>query len=127
MKLVNYIKSDPKILLILIVIITTVYLMLYFQWDLRVVAIITLLLGYIANAYTSLMILIGLIPLAGPLIVKVLTIPFFWIINSLGYVSSAYAIKKGYGSVVNSYRMIAIYISIGIIIGYILGHLAPVR
>ena len=127
MKLIHYIKSNPKIILILIGICTTIYLMLYFQLDIRAITIITLLLGYLTNIYTGLIALISLIPIIGPLIVKVITIPFFWIINSMGYFTSAYAIKKGYGSDMLSHRIITIALLIGIILGYILGHLVPVR
>ena len=101
--------------------------MLYFQLDIRAITIITLLLGYLTNIYTGLIALISLIPIIGPLIVKVITIPFFWIINSMGYFTSAYAIKKGYGSDMLSHRIITIALLIGIILGYILGHLVPVR
>ena len=94
MKIIHYIKSNPKIILILIGICATVYLMLHFQWDIRAITIITLLLGYITNIFSGLVALIGLIPIVGPLIVKVITIPFFWLINSFGYFTSAYAIKK---------------------------------
>ena len=101
--------------------------MLYFQLDIRAITIITLLIGYLTNIYAGLIALIGLIPIIGPLIVKVITIPFFWIINSMGYFTSAYAIKKGYGGDMLSHRIITIALLIGIILGYILGHLVPVR
>ena len=127
MKLIHYIKSNPKTILVLIGICTTIYLMLYFQLDIRAITIITLLLGYLTNIYTGLIALISLIPIIGPLIVTVITIPFFWIINSMGYFTSAYAIKKGYGSDMLSHRIITIALLIGIILGYILGHLVPVR
>ena len=127
MKLIHYIKSNPKTILILIGICTTIYLMLYFQLDIRAITIITLLLGYLMNIYAGLIALISLIPIIGPLIVNVITIPFFWIINSMSYFTSAYAIKKGYGSDMLSHRIITIALLIGIILGYILGHLVPVR
>ena len=101
--------------------------MLYFELDIRAITIITLLLGYLTNIYAGLIALIGLIPIIGPLIVKVITIPFFWIINSMSYFTSAYAIKKGYGRDMLNHRMITITLLIGIILGYILGHLVPVR
>ena len=101
--------------------------MLYFQWDFRAITIITLLLGYITNVFTGLVALIGFIPIVGPLIVKVLTIPFFWLINSMGYFTSAYAIKKGYGRDIVQHRLMTFSLLIGIIIGYILGHLIPIR
>ena len=101
--------------------------MLHFQWDIRAITIITLLLGYITNIFSGLVALIGFIPIVGPLIVKLITIPFFWLINSFGYFTSAYAIKKGYGKDILRHRLITLLLLIGIIIGYILGHLIPVR
>jgi len=68
--------------------------MLYYNWDIRAITIITLLLGYITNVFTGLVVLIGFIPIIGSLIVKILTSPFFWLINSTGYFTSAYAINK---------------------------------
>ena len=127
MKIFNYIRSNPKIILILIGICITVYLMLLFQLDIRAIAIITLLLGYITNVFAGLVALIGFIPIIGPMIVNVFTIPFFWFINSLGYLSSVYAIKKGYGKDLLRHRMITFALLAGIVLGYILGHLIPVQ
>ena len=127
MKITHYIKANPQTILIIIGICTTVYLMLHFQLDIRAITIITLLLGYITNVFTGLVILVGFIPLIGPLIVKIFTIPLFWLINGLGYFTSAYAIKKGYGRDIVNHRMITLVLLIGIIFGYILGHLVPVR
>ena len=101
--------------------------MLHFQWDIRAITIITLLLGYLTNVFTGLIALIGLIPIVGPLIVKVISIPVFWIINSMSYFTSVYAIKKGYGRDIVKHRLITLALLIGIVLGYILGHLIPVR
>ena len=127
MKLGQYIKSNPKTILTLIGISISVYLMLTYKLDIRAITIITLLLGYITNIFIGLTTLVGLVPVIGPLIVKVFTIPFFWIINSMGYFTSAYAIKKGYGRDIMSHRLITIVLLTGIVLGYILGHLIPVR
>ena len=77
MKITHYMKSNPKIILILIVNCVAVYLMLYFQWDIRAIAIISLLLGYITNVFSGLVALNGFLPIICPLIVKVFSIPFF--------------------------------------------------
>ncbi len=103
-KLAKFIKENPRFLLTMIVIIFGVVLMLYFGIDTKAVAIVALVVGYITHAFAGLSALISLIPFAGPLIVKVFTIPFFWLLNGLGYFTSAYAIKKGYAKdVVNCY------------------------
>ena len=127
MKLGQFIKSNPKIILILMGIGIIVYLMLVFKLDIRAITIITLLLGYITNVFAGLTTLVGLVPVIGPLIVKVFTIPFFWLLNGMGYFTSAYAIKKGYGKDIMGHRFITIILLMGIVLGYILGHLIPVR
>ena len=127
MRLGQFIKSNPKIILTLLGIGILVYLMLAFNLDVRAITIITLLLGYITNVFIGLTTLVGLVPIIGPLIVKVFTIPFFWLLNGMGYFTSAYAIKKGYGRDIMSHRLITITLLTGIVLGYILGHLIPVR
>ena len=127
MKLGQFIKSNPKTILTLLGIGISVYLMLVFNLDVRAITIITLLLGFITNVFVGLTTLVGLVPIIGPLIVKVFTIPFFWLLNGLGYFTSAYAIKKGYGRDIMSHRLITITLLTGIVLGYILGHLIPVR
>ena len=101
--------------------------MLTYKIDIRAITIITLLLGYITNVFVGLTTLVGLVPIIGPLIVKVFTIPFFWLLNGMGYFTSAYAIKKGYGKDIMSHRLMTIVLLAGIVLGYILGHLIPVH
>ena len=127
LKLGQFIKSNPKTIFTLVGIGTIIYLMLAYKLDIRAITIITLLLGYITNVFVGLTTLVGLVPVIGPLIVKVFTIPFFWLLNGMGYFTSAYAIKKGYGRDIMSHRLITIVLLTGIVLGYILGHLIPVR
>ena len=127
MQLGQFIKSNPKTILTLFGISITVYFMLAYKLDIRAITIITLLLGYITNVFVGLITLVGLVPVIGPLIIKVFTIPFFWLLNGLGYFTSAYAIKKGHGRDILSHRLITIVLLTGIVLGYILGHLVPVR
>ncbi len=127
MKVSQFIKSNPKTILTLLSIAISIYIMLKYKLDIRAITIITLLLGYITNVFVGLTTLVGLIPFFGPLIVKVFTIPFFWLLNGMGYFTSAYAIKKGFGRDILSHRLITIVLLIGIVLGYILGHLIPVR
>jgi len=84
-----------------------------------------LLFGVVSNAFAGLISLIGMIPLIGPLIIKVLSIPFFWLLNGLGYFVSAVAIKKGYTREVIGHRALTIVLLLGVVIGFIIGRLAP--
>jgi hypothetical protein len=66
---------------------------------------------------------IALVPIIGPLIVKVLSIGFIWILNAVGYLVSLVAIKRGYSRDVLTYRGVTIAMIIGIVIGFIIGKL----
>ena len=127
MNLFKNIKKHPKTILIIIVISIFVYIMLKFNLDVRAIAIITIILGFITNIYAGLIALIGLIPLIGPFIVQIVSIPFFWFVNLMGYFTSFYAIKKGYGKEILNHRLVTMVLLFGIVLGYILGHLIPVR
>ena len=121
------IQKHPKTVSTIIVIAIFVYLMLKLEWDVRAIAIITLVVGYITNVFAGLSILTASIPIIGPIVVKLVAIPFFWMLNLAGYFTSLVAIKKGYGKAVMSHRIITISLLTGILIGYILGYLIPVR
>ena len=121
------IKRHPRTISTIIGISLFVYLMLKLEWDVRAIAIITLVVGYITNVFAGLSILTASVPIIGPIIVKLFAIPFFWMLNLTGYFSSLVAIKKGYGKTVMSHRIVTLALLSGIIIGYILGHLIPVQ
>ena len=68
-----------------------------------------------------------MVPFIGPLIVKVLAIPFFWILNGIGYFVSIVAIKKGYSRELVGSRVLTTAVLVGLVLGYIIGHLVPIR
>ena len=121
------IKKHPKTISTIMGIALFIYFMLKLEWDVRAIAIITLVIGYATNVFAGLSILTASIPIIGPIIVKLFAIPFFWMLNLTGYFTSMVAIKKGYGKTVISHRIITITLLAGIVIGYILGYLIPVR
>ena len=79
--------------------------------------------GLITNAFAWLLGIVALVPLIGPLIVKILSIGFIWLLNAVGYLVSFIAIKRGYSQDVLTYRGLTIAVIIGIVIGYVLGKL----
>tara|TARA_B100000029_G_scaffold61174_2_gene55008 strand:- start:1385 stop:1708 length:324 start_codon:yes stop_codon:yes gene_type:complete len=101
-------------------------LMLFFQLDVRIITIITITIGYITNFFSSLLLLIGLIPIIGPMIIKIFTLPTFWLINGLSYFTSAYAIQQGYGEILFKQKIVILILLLGVVIGYILGNIFPI-
>ena len=67
--------------------------------------------------------IIGLVPIIGPLIVKVLSLSIIWLLNAVGYLVSLTAIKRGYSKDVLTYRGLTIALLTGIVIGYVIGSL----
>lgn len=82
-----------------------------------------LVIGLISNAFAWLLGIVALVPIIGPLIVKVLSVGFIWLLNAVGYLVSYIAIKRGYSKDVLTYRGLTIAVIIGIIIGFIIGKL----
>ena len=121
------IQKHPKTISTILIIGLFIYFMLKLEWDVRAITIITIVVGYITNVFAGLSILTASIPIIGPIVVKLFAIPFFWMLNLTGYFTSLVAIKKGYGKTVMSHRIITIVLLTGILIGYILGYLIPVK
>ena len=94
---------------------------LYFGIDEHILGAFVVLLGILGQAFAALVAWIGLVPLVGPIIAKVLALPFIWILNGIGYLASAIAIKRGYTKDVLNYRVITITLLVGITLGYVLG------
>ena len=93
----------------------------------RIVVFITLVLGILTQVFTGITSLIALIPFFGPFILKVISIPIFYILNAVGWVVSGIAIKKGYANELSKSRTVTLALLIGIIIGYILGNIIPLE
>jgi hypothetical protein len=110
---------------LLIAVIVVVALMLGI--DEKIIVFATLVLGLFTQLFAGIGALITMIPFIGPLIVKVFAIPFFWLLNALGYFVGVIAIKRGYSGEFMKSRVLTVALLVGIIVGYIIGHLIPLR
>jgi hypothetical protein len=100
-----------------------VWLALHLGVGKPVVAAGGVLFAMFSGALAWLVGVIGLVPIIGPLIVKILSIGFIWLLNALGYFVSFVAIKRGYSKDVLTYRGLTVALIAGIVIGYIIGKL----
>ena len=96
---------------------------LHYDVDEVMIGLVVVVVGLLGQAFAALIAWIGLIPLVGPFIAKVLTIPFFWILNGVGYMASIVAIRRGFTKDVMNYRILTFVLLIGVTIGYVLGKL----
>lgn len=95
----------------------------HFHVDAGVIAGSVFVVGLLSNAFAWLLGIIAIVPIIGPLIVKVLSIGFIWLLNAVGYLVSFVAIRRGFSRDVLTYRGVTIALIVGIVIGYVLGKL----
>jgi hypothetical protein len=100
-----------------------VWLGVHFNVDVRVIAGSVFVIGLLSNAFAWLLGIIAIVPVVGPLLVKILSIGFIWLLNALGYLVSFIAIRRGYSKDVLTYRGLTVALLVGIVIGYVLGKL----
>jgi len=110
-----------KIVLLWIIIAIFIVLGIRFGVDKKVIAISVTLFGFLTNAFAGLMTLVAFIPFIGPLIVKVISLPLFWILNGIGYILSAFAVKRGYAKEILNYRVLTVVFLLGVVVGFIIG------
>ena len=103
--------------------VVTVIAAWHFGWHAKAVTVSVVLFATIAHVFAWVVAMIGLIPILGPLIVKILSIGVIWLLNAIGYLVSYVAIKRGYSKDVLTYRALTIALITGIVIGYVLGNL----
>ena len=123
----EYLKKNKYHLLIWTILFSSMIIAITYGVDEKFVVFITLILGLFTQIFSGFGALVTTIPLVGPIIIKVFTIPFFWVLNALGYFVSVIAIKKGYKKEVASSRVLTIALLLGIIVGYVLGHIVPLK
>ncbi|MGA3244175.1 MAG: hypothetical protein ABSE41_06150 [Bacteroidota bacterium] len=119
----QFLSNYRVALLAWILIIILIYAGLYYSIDKNAVALAVLIVGVLGHAFAALIAWIGFLPFVGPMIAHVLSLPFLWLINGVGYVASIIAIKRGYSKDVLNYRVITITLLFGITFGYVLGKL----
>ena len=57
------------------------------------------------------------------MVVKVITIPFFLIINAVSFIVAFFGLRRGEAKAVASSRLVVTTLLTGIVIGYIIGRL----
>ncbi|OYY50662.1 MAG: hypothetical protein B7Y48_01620 [Methylophilales bacterium 28-44-11] len=114
--------KDWRVMLpVFLLIASLIFLGIHYHINYKVIAGSTVVIGLLSGAFAWVVGVIGLVPIIGPILVKVLSLSVIWLLNALGYLISYIAIRRGYSQDVLTYRGLTIALIIGIVIGYILG------
>ena len=101
-KKISFIKRYKFHIFLWVLIGVAVAVALQYGVDEKIVVFSTLVLGIFTQVFAGLGALIAMIPIIGPILIKVITIPFFWMINALGHGVSIVAIKDRKSTRLNS-------------------------
>ena len=99
----------------------------YYGIDKKLIVFTAFIIGVFTEIFAGIGILVAAIPVVGPMIIKIVSIPIFWILNALGTLVSGIAIKRGYATELAKGRIMTLALLIGMIIGYIIGNLIPLQ
>ena len=66
--------------------------------DKKIIVFIAFVISVFTEVFVGMSALVATIPVVGPMIIKIVTIPVFWIFNAMGTLVSGLAIKKGYAT-----------------------------
>ncbi len=114
-------RRQWKLMVVWAVIAGTAVLGVRLGWDRWVVAAGVVVFGFLTQAFTGLMGLIGTIPGIGPPIVKIITLPLFLLLNGVSYLVTFFALRRGYRWDVLRSRIVAGAFLVGMILGFLLG------
>ena len=127
MKNLSHVEFYLKKIFFLVFILSIFAIALYFGIDKKLIVFIAFILSVFTEVFVGAGVLIATIPIIGPMIIKLVTIPIFWVFNAMGTLISGIAIKKGYATEIAKGRILTLALLIGIIIGYIIGNLIPIE
>lgn len=94
-----------------------------YHLDKKATAFLVVIFGFVTQAFSGLIAVIGLIPVAGPIIAKVLAWPLFFTLNGLAYLLTFMALGRGRKKQVIESRVLVTVFLVGVIVGFLLGRL----
>ena len=95
----------------------------YLRWDKRIIGIGVFLFGLVSQGWSSLVALLGGVPVVGSIIVRFLALPLLFLVNCIGNLLSFIAIKMGYKKEIMDTKLLAWTFAGGLLIGFIIGGL----
>ncbi|MEO0281755.1 MAG: hypothetical protein ABIN05_05345 [candidate division WOR-3 bacterium] len=117
----DYYKRNKILILIFLSLLLLVFIVFEFNLNKPIAALLILLVGMITHMFTELLALLALVPVIGPVLVKIISLPFIILLNGITYLVSFFALRKGYKMEMLKSRSFTTTLLLGILIGYILG------
>jgi hypothetical protein len=115
--------SFRKFILLWLIIILFVVISIPLGFDKKIIALVVILVGFLTSAFAGLVGMVGAIPAIGPMVAKIITLPFFLLLNAVAYLFTFVALRMGFKRDIVRARIISTAFLVGIVIGFILGRI----
>ena len=116
-------KRYLQVLILFLVAGVIITLGIFFRWDKRIIGGGVFLFGLVSQGWSSLVSLLGGIPVVGHVIVRFLALPLLFLVNGIGNLLAFLAIKMGYKKEIIDTKLLAWTFAGGLLIGFIIGGL----
>ena len=120
-RLIEFLTDNWKILCVLLLLLVFVYVAQYYGLDKEITVFVVLFLGYVTQLFSVLVGLIATIPVIGPPIANLISLPFIFIVNAVAYLVTFFSLRKGYAKELLGSRVLVTAFLVGLILGYALG------
>lgn len=112
-----------KLIFIWLGLILFIVISIILGFDKKIIALVVILAGFLTQAFSGLLGMVGSIPGIGPIIVKVITLPLFLLLNAIAYLFTFFALRRGQKRDIVRAKIIATAFLVGIVIGFIIGRI----
>ena len=116
-------KRYLQVLVLFLTAAVIIVLGVYFRWDKRIIGGGVFLFGLVSQGWSSLVSLLGGIPVVGNVIVRFLALPLLFLVNGIGNLLAILAIKMGYKKEIIDTKLLAWTFAGGLLLGFIIGGL----
>lgn len=120
-KISGFFRDNWKICCALLFLLLFIFFAQRYGLDREITVFVVLFLGYITQLFSVLVGLIAAIPVIGPPIANLISLPFIFIVNAVAYLVTFFSLRRGYAKEILGSRVLVTAFLVGLILGYALG------
>ena len=120
-KISGFFSENWKICCALLFLLLFIFFAQRYGLDREITVFVVLFLGYITQLFSVLVGFIAAIPVIGPPIANLISLPFIFIVNAIAYLVTFFSLRRGYAKEILGSRVLVTAFLVGLILGYALG------
>ena len=117
----GFVSKNWRLICVFLVLLVFIITAQRYGIDKEITVLVVLFLGYVTQLFSALVGFIAAIPVIGPPIANLLSLPFVFIVNGIAYLVTFFSLRKGYAKEVLGSRFLVTAFLVGIVVGYALG------